>query len=601
MVVASHEHASQEKSALARSWVDLLLDRGEHRSASPAYTFLENGEDAAETITHGELRDRVLALAVKLRQHCAPRDRVLLLYPPCIDYMVGFYACLCADMVAVPLFPPRGTKHNLRLEAITRDCNPNAALFSTRRSAHRHESIAEQPALAALRFICSDDVDVASAAQWQHPGVGSDTIAFLQYTSGSTGLPKGVMVSHANLSHNQSMLQDSFQTNEDTPIVSWLPIYHDMGLIAKMTAAVWLGGHNIFMTPAVFLQRPFRWLQAMSKYRGYLSGAPNFAFELCADKISEAQKRELDLSGWKVAFSGSEPVRLASLERFAEAFASCGFDRNALMPGYGLAEATLVVSNGHVGAPMISKRISKAALTQRRVVDESDPARAQALVACGHTNPQHGQNVRIIDESTCRICPPGVIGEIWVAGPSIAHGYWGRDQQSAETFGARIVDSDEGPFLRTGDLGFIDDGQLYITGRIKDVIIVRGANHYPQDIEATVEAADPAINAAGVAAFGFRDPESDEEQIGIVAEIARTSMRQIDAPTLIRNIRRFVLEAHEIVVGDVVLIRPGALPKSSSGKVQRGQCRTLYLSNGLDVLAAKRPRSESAAAAAEIA
>ncbi len=578
---------------LPNSWSELLIARAAQRPQATVYTFLENGEEAAETISYADFRDRVLALATKLRQHCAPRDRVLLLYPPCIEYMVGFFACLCADLIAVPLFPPRGTKHNLRLEAIARDCKPNAALFSSRRMAHRHDSIAEQPSLAALRFICSDDIDIAAGSQWRDPGADRDTIAFLQYTSGSTGLPKGVMVSHGNLLHNQRMLQASYATGHDTTIVSWLPIYHDMGLIAKMLATVWLGSNSVFMTPAAFLQRPLRWLQAISQYRGYISGGPNFAFDLCVDKISDAQKRELDLSSWKVAFSGAEPIRLASLERFAEAFASCGFSRNALMPCYGLAEGTLMVSGGQAGVPLISKQVDKIELTQKRIVEQHDRSLAQALVACGHTHAELDQRVRIVDESTHRLCAPGTVGEIWVSGPSIGRGYWGREAQSAETFDARIVDGEAGAFLRTGDLGFVDAGQLYITGRIKDVIIVRGSNHYPQDIEATVESADAAINPAGVAAFSYRDEATDEDRFGIVAEVARTSMRKIDAPTLKRAIRRHVLEGHEIVVNDVVLIRPGSLPKSSSGKVQRGQCRTLYLAGELDVLG-KNAESSSA-------
>lgn len=574
MVVATFEGLPAPENL-----IDLLLYRAAHSGEKTAYSFLENGEAVSETINYADFCERVLALAATLQQRCSPRDRVLILYPPCIEYMVGFFACLCADLIAVPLFPPRGTKHNLRLEAIARDCRPGAALFSSERLAHKHAAISEQPDLAAVQFICSDTIDRAGARQWSRPRIDSETIAFLQYTSGSTGLPKGVMVSHGNLMHNERMLQASYETDGDSTLVSWLPIYHDMGLIAKMLASVWLGSHCVFMTPAAFLQRPMRWLQAISRFRGYLSGAPNFAFDLCVDKITETQRRGLDLSSWKVAFSGAEPIRLATLERFAEAFASCGFSRNALQPFYGLAEGTLMVSGGSPGEPPVHRWVDKAQLT-RRLITQASAQKGQSLVGCGRS--RLGQTIRIVDERTLLPSAPGSVGEIWVAGPSIAQGYWSRDELNAEIFQARIVGSDEGPFLRTGDLGFLDGEELYITGRTKDVIIVRGANHYPQDVEATIEAIDPSINPSGVAAFGINDVDAD--RVVIVAEVARTSMRKVNAKALASAIRQCVLEAHEIVIDDVVLIRTGTLPKSSSGKVQRSQCRSLYLANELDIV-----------------
>jgi len=562
------------------NFVDLILDRTARSPHKTAYTFLENGEAVSESVSYSQLQERVLALAAVLQQRCAPGDRVLLLYPQCVDYMVGFLACLCAGAIAVPLFPPRGTKHNLRLQAIARDCQPRLALISTKQLATKHAAMEEQPELATLPLLCGDSIDPQSAADWRRPAVDAATIAFLQYTSGSTGLPKGVMVSHGNLIHNERLMQACYGTDEDSTVVTWLPIYHDMGLIGNMLAAFWLGSTCVFMAPVTFLQRPIRWLQAISDHRGVFSGAPNFAFDLCVEKISAVQKQRLDLSSWKIAFSGAEPIRLDSLERFANAFATSGLSRSALWPSYGLAEATLMVSCCGGRDPVGRTYVDKDELTRRHAV-ATNRGNPQVLVSCGRT--AMGQTIRIVNEVTSRLCAPGEIGEIWICGGSVAQGYWNRAATNAETFMARIEGSTEGPFLRTGDLGFIDGGELYITGRIKDVIIVRGANHYPQDIEQTIESADCAVNPAGVAAFGVGDP--DGERVVAVVEVARTSLRKVNVEALVRAVRQSVVEAHDILLSDVVLIRPGNLPKSSSGKVQRRQCCSMYLANELEPFA----------------
>lgn len=576
-----HSESNQEGHAGTSSGtlLDMLRDRAARLAHKTAYTFLEDGEEIGETVTYAAFASRVLSLASLLQRRFAPGDRVLLLYPACIDYMVAFFACLCAGIVAVPLFPPRGSKRNPRLEAIALDCTPCAALISSRKLVHVHAAIAASPELAQLELLCTDVVPHTDTAAWRGPQVHSDSIAFLQYTSGSTGLPKGVMVSHGNVLHNEHMINACFESGADTTTVTWLPIYHDMGLIGNMLQSYWLGGHCVFMAPVAFLQRPVRWLRAITRFGARVSGGPNFSYDLCVDKIAAAQRQQLDLSSWKVAFNGAEPIRHATLERFAAAFAPHGLARSALHPCYGMAESTLIASGGDASEPPTYKWVDKAALTRRQVI-EATPGAGQALVSSGRSVP--GQIIRIVDPATQLPAAPGCVGEIWLAGPNIAQGYWQRPQINAGVFQAQIVGASEGPFLRTGDLGFLDGDYLYIAGRMKDVIIVRGANHYPQDIEASVEAADAAINPAGVAAFGVTD--DGRERVVVVAEVGRTSLRKLDSKALIGRIRQQVLEQREVLVDEIVLIRPGTLPKSSSGKVQRSQCRALYQAGELDLV-----------------
>jgi acyl-CoA synthetase (AMP-forming)/AMP-acid ligase II len=569
-------HFDSRQKTRADTLCDLLRDRAAQLGGKTAYTFLEDGEEIGEAVSYAELASRVLSLAALLQKKFLPGDRILLLYPASIDYMVAFLACLCAGIIAVPVFPPRGGKRNHRLEAIARDCTPRAAMVSSKKLLHVDEAMAASPELAELELVCTDSI-TAAQAQWVEPRISSDTIAFLQYTSGSTGMPKGVMVSHGNVLHNEYMICASFESDALTTTVTWLPIYHDMGLIGQMLQSFWLGGHCVFMAPVAFLQRPIRWLRAISRFGGRVSGGPNFAYDLCVDRIAPADRQQLDLSSWKVAFNGAEPIRHGTLERFAAAFAPYGFSKRALHPCYGMAESTLIAAGGDAEELPTYKWVDKTQLTQRRIV-ETTPDVGQALVSSGFSVPH--QTVRIVDPETRLLCQAGAVGEIWLAGPHIAHGYWQRPEINSEVFKAYIVGSNEGPFLRTGDLGFLDNDYLYITGRIKDVIIVRGANHYPQDIEATVEASDPALNPAGVAAFGLSD--NGIERVLVVAEVGRSALRKLDSKSLIRRIRQQVLEQRDVTIDEVVLIRPGTLPKSSSGKVQRSRCRTLYLEDQLD-------------------
>ncbi len=477
----------------------------------------------------------------------------------------------------MPAYPPRWNRDQPQLRAILRDASPRAVLAPAAMSS-RLEAAAEQlPELRRRPWVASSEVADARAAAWTATLLEEGAPAFLQYTSGSTGTPKGVIVSHGNLLHNQEMIRRAFGQSESSVIVGWLPLYHDMGLIGNVLQPLYVGARCILMSPMAFLQRPARWLQAISRYGATTSGGPNFAYDLCARRIGDAERGELDLSRWEVAFNGAEPVRAPTLERFAAAFGPQGFRREAFYPCYGLAEATLFVAGGDLGIAPRELLVGEEPLTQGRIVPLSgEAAGGRSLVSCGRA--WSGQTVRIVDPETGLPCGPDRIGEIWVGGPSVAQGYWNRPEETARLFGARLVGGET--FLRTGDLGFMAAGELYVTGRLKDLIILRGRNLYPQDIELTAERSHPALRAAGGAAFAVE--MEAEERLVVVHEVERRSRFETEA--VAEALRAAVAEEHGAQVHEVVLIAAGTLPRTTSGKVQRQECRARYLAGGLQAI-----------------
>ena len=584
--------------------IDLLQYRAEQQPHRRAYTFLRDGETDAVHLTYGELDRQARSIGAQLQHLGATGTRVLLLYPAGLEYIAAFFGCLYAGAIAVPAYPPRLNRSIERLQAIVDDAQATVALTTTPILSKVATWAEQGTALTALQWVDTDQLAENLEHDWQAPAVGSDALAFLQYTSGSTGTPKGVMLSHSNLLANLRMIQQSFRHTPDSIGVSWLPLYHDMGLIGCLLQPLHVGFPCIFMAPMAFLQRPVRWLQAISRYHATGSGGPNFAYDLCARKITPAQRAGLDLSRWELAFSGAEPVRQETLERFATAFAPCGFRREAFHPCYGLAEASLIVSGSHTTRLPVVRTVHKQALEQHRVVATSTAdANAQTLVGCGQT--LSNQHIMIVDPVTHTRCTPGTVGEIWVAGAHVAQGYWQRPDETARTFRAFVADTGEGPFMRTGDLGFLDHGELFITGRLKDLIIIRGNNHYPQDIERTVEQSHPSLRPGCGAAFAI---EIDgEERLVVVQEVERRSQpsqprhperrlvaidpghdpehpQPVCMDTVVGQIRQAIAEQHGIQAHAVVLLRAGSIPKTSSGKIQRYACRHGFLTHTLDIV-----------------
>lgn len=547
---------------------------GAHRAVA---SLDDEGGIAAE-LSYAELDAAARRLGAHLQARGLQGERALLLLPTGLEYVVAFLGCLYAGVTAVPLYPPKLSKPDIRLQAIIADCSP-AAVLTLR--VHTEEVERRQANLRhAFHPDCWIELDQlgTEALPFTPLKSGPDTLAFLQYTSGSTGSPKGVMVTHGNLVDNCRQMANLFQQPSDGVWVSWLPLYHDMGLIGGTLYPLFEGISTYMFPPVNFLQRPQRWLEAITRYRGTISAVPNFALGLAAKRATPEWVQSLDLSAFSHLVCGSEPIQASTVKRFTECFAPAGFQPRSFLAGYGMAEATLMVSGFRTAGTTRYLACDAEALGQSQVRPPREGEPVRTAVSCGAASPE--TVLRIVDPESFTPLPEGQIGEVWIRNDSVAAGYWGRPDETAAIFGAHLVTGD-GPFLRTGDLGFLVDGELYISGRRKDVIILRGANHYPQDLEQTVEGSHPALRLGGAAAFSI--PTTDEESFGVCAEIDRTARRSNLAEVAVA-IRSALVEEHGVAPSAIILLSPGTLPKTTSGKVRRHACREGYETESLVAL-----------------
>ena len=586
---------------------------------TPAYVFLQpedtikssvknSGNQASQTeqqprfteqtLTHRDLKRRAKSLAAYLQNtqnNCAVGDRAILLYPSGLDYIIAFFACLYAGVIAVPAFPPGARKRDWgRIDAIFNNAAPTAILTTSALQADIDTWQQSYCPATQVPIMPTDLISDQYCNEWQTPALNGDSIAFLQYSSGSTGTPKGVMVTHANIQHNMQVINDGFSLTANDRVCSWLPIYHDMGLIGSVLKPFDAGMRIYLLSPMDVLQQPLRWLQAISDYQLTASGGPNFIYQHCINRIKPEQKQQLDLSRWTLAYNGAEPVSRHTLNAFADAFASCGFNANALTPCYGMAETTLMVSSN----PRVNHFDA--------IVSETDsdirPGISSGVssgISSGKTHPE--LEVKIVNPDTRELCATAETGEIWVRGASVASGYWQLNELTQEVFHANIQSISSQPdnteYLRTGDLGYLHNGELHVTGRRKELIIIRGQNHYPQDIEATVANSCEALKGCVGAAFSIIDSTEDGvEKLVITHEINRTHMRNLDTEQLLTKVRKAVSVAHQLHIHALVIIKPASLLRTTSGKIRRVSMRDAYLADELKtVFAWHAPNVEESA------
>jgi acyl-CoA synthetase (AMP-forming)/AMP-acid ligase II len=528
-----------------------------------------------------ELDSKACSIGIFLKnQGVSHGDRIILSYPPGLDFIAAFFACCFIGAIAVPSYSLYNTKYCLeKLRYIIKDTN--AKLILTNKVLYERINNWLSENYLHISCIASDIVEESPTTDFLLQPVEYNDIAMIQYTSGSTSLPKGVVVTHSNIIHNQQMIKESFKNDGDTVTVGWLPHYHDMGLIGNIMHSIYLGTQLILLSPMDFIQQPFLWLKAVSDYQATSSGGPNFAYDLCVNRISDEQKKLLNLKNWSLAFNGAETVRVDTMESFTNTFAECGFNKNVFSPCYGLAEASLIVSGISRFEGPTSINIDFSKIKDNSKYHNTEVTRETRIVNCGHIHSM--QQVLTVDHKTYDICNEGIIGEIWVKGPNVAKGYWKNEQETYKTF-ENTIHGIDGKFLRTGDLGFILEGCLYIVGRLKEVIIVAGKNYYPQDIEYTLQKNHPELVTNGGAAFAVTNVNTQE--VILVHEIKRKYMNwsREKYHEFIHLLKQSVYQNLLLKIDRVVLTKPGLIPRTTSGKIQRRKCSTLYLNKELDYI-----------------
>ncbi len=573
-----------------RSLVELLRYRATAQPEQVAYLFLKERsaeDDNFNRISYASLDQQARTIAATLQAAGATAgQKVLLLHQPGADFVTAFFGCLYAGAVAVTTYlGHRGRlKQGLpKIVELLKDAECKFILTSADAAPVFKTAWEEVIGGNPPHVIATDDISPTSADTWRSLAIHRETMALLQYTSGSTNRPRGVMITHGNLLHNLSLIQRGFDSGPSSVGISWLPPYHDMGLIGGILQPVFAGFPVAIIPPFAFLQQPFCWLQTISKIRATITGGPNFAYELCMRKVTPEQRSTIDLSSWKIAFNGAEPIHPDTINRFSKTFASCGFNSRAFYPCYGLAEATLFVTGGHALAGPKVLHLDRKALEEHTAVPvkegSKDSKDAKAVIGCGETAPD--QKVVIVDPESRCACPEKCVGEIWVSGPSVSSGYWNRPDETFNTFGAYRADTGEGPFLRTGDLGFLHQGELFVTGRLKDIVIINGRNLYPHDLEVTVQASHPGLQPGSGAIFSVE--YDGQERLVIAQEVQREALRT-DPQQMVAAIRQAVVRDFDVQAYAIVLLKPGQVPKTSSGKIRRALCKSALMSHSLETV-----------------